>query len=60
MNGHDGQSIAIVPSRELAVLRLGLTPSKLKHRPQALVHAVVRALPRAAPGFGPPIRPSCL
>jgi CubicO group peptidase (beta-lactamase class C family) len=45
MNGHEGQSIAIVPSRELAVLRLGLTPSKLKHRPQALVQAVVRALP---------------
>jgi hypothetical protein len=34
MDGHDGQSIAIVPSRELAVLRLELTPTKLKHRPR--------------------------
>jgi len=45
MNGHDGQAIAIVPSRELAVLRLGLTPSKLQHRPQRLVQALLRTLP---------------
>jgi len=45
MNGHDGQAIAIVPSRELAVVRLGLTPSKLQHRPQRLVQALLRTLP---------------
>ena len=45
MNGHDGQAIAIVPSRELVVLRLGLTPSKLQHRPQRLVQALLRTLP---------------
>jgi CubicO group peptidase (beta-lactamase class C family) len=45
MNGHDGQAIAIVPSRELAVVRLGLTPSKLQHKPQRLVQAVLAALP---------------
>jgi CubicO group peptidase (beta-lactamase class C family) len=45
MNGHDGQAIAIVPSRELAVVRLGLTPSKLQHKPQKLVQAVLGALP---------------
>jgi CubicO group peptidase (beta-lactamase class C family) len=44
MLGHDGQSIAHVPTRELAVVRLGLTPSKLKHAPQRLVQAVLRAL----------------
>jgi CubicO group peptidase (beta-lactamase class C family) len=45
MNGHDGQSIALVPSRQLAVVRLGLTPSKLQHRPQRLVEALLRTLP---------------
>jgi CubicO group peptidase (beta-lactamase class C family) len=45
MNGHDGQAIAIVPSRQLAVVRLGLTPSKLRHRPQRLVQALLQALP---------------
>jgi CubicO group peptidase (beta-lactamase class C family) len=45
MNGHDGQAIALVPSRQLAVVRLGLTPAKLRHRPQRLVEALLRALP---------------
>lgn len=45
MNGHDGQAIALVPSRELAVVRLGLTPSKLQHKPQRLVQAVLQAVP---------------
>jgi len=42
--GHDGQSIAIVPSRKLVVVRLGLTPSKLGYRSQALVSALVKQL----------------
>jgi CubicO group peptidase (beta-lactamase class C family) len=45
MLGHDGQSIAVVPSRGLAVVRLGLTPSKLGHRPQRLVQELLRVLP---------------
>jgi CubicO group peptidase (beta-lactamase class C family) len=45
MLGHDGQSIAVVPSRELAVVRLGLTPSTLGHRPQRLVQELLRVLP---------------
>ena len=45
MLGHDGQSIALVPSRNLAVVRLGLTPSRLGYRPQALLQAVL-AVPR--------------
>ncbi len=38
--GHDGQSIAIVPSEDLIVVRLGLTPSKLDYRPERLVKAL--------------------
>nr|WP_316655025.1 serine hydrolase [uncultured Gellertiella sp.] len=41
MQGHDGQSIAIIPSRKLVVLRMGLTPEKLGYLPQQLVKAVV-------------------
>ncbi len=44
MLGHDGQSIAIVPSQDLVVVRLGLTPSKLYYQPQALLAAIVKAL----------------
>lgn len=42
--GHDGQSIAVMPSRKLVVVRLGLTPSSLGYRSQALVSALVNAL----------------
>ncbi|MGB3874524.1 MAG: serine hydrolase [Shinella zoogloeoides] len=42
--GHDGQSAAIIPSRGLAVIRLGLTPSKLGYRPQPLVKSILDAL----------------
>ena len=45
MEGHDGQSIAIIPSREFVVVRLGLTPSRQGFRPQALVQALLRATP---------------
>ena len=45
LRGHDGQSIAIVPSRNLVVLRMGLTPSKLAYRPQRLVAALSAVLP---------------
>ncbi len=42
--GHDGQTIAIVPSKKLVVVRLGLTPSSLGYRPQMLVKALADAL----------------
>ncbi|WP_028032788.1 serine hydrolase [Chelativorans sp. J32] len=42
--GHDGQTVTIIPSRQLVVVRMGLTPNKLAYKPQALVEAVVRAL----------------
>ncbi|TPI14405.1 serine hydrolase [Mesorhizobium sp. B4-1-3] len=44
MEGHDGQTVAIVPSEQLVVVRLGLTPAKLGYRPQRMVGALVKAL----------------
>ncbi|HBF32109.1 serine hydrolase [Rhizobium sp.] len=42
--GHDGQTIAIVPSVKLIVLRMGLTPTRLNYKPQTLLKAVLSAL----------------
>lgn len=44
LEGHDGQSVAIVPSAGLIVVRMGLTPSRLGYRPQVLVKQIVGAL----------------
>ena len=44
MLGHDGQSIAVIPSERLVVVRLGLTPRRLDYRPERLVEAVRAAL----------------
>ena len=43
--GHDGQSIAVVPSKKLVVVRLGLTPSKLGYKSQGLVAALAKFVP---------------
>ena len=43
MEGHDGQSIAIIRSREWVVVRLGLTPSYDNYQPQPLVKALLDA-----------------
>ena len=43
MEGHDGQSIAIMPSRQLAVVRLGLTPASDHYQPQPLIKAILEA-----------------
>ena len=40
LRGHDGQTVAVIPSRGLVVARLGLTPSKLAYKPQRLVAAL--------------------
>ena len=45
LRGHDGQFVTVVLSRELVVVRLGLTPSRLKHMPQALVQSLLKTLP---------------
>jgi CubicO group peptidase (beta-lactamase class C family) len=44
MEGHDGQTVTIIPSEQLVVVRLGLTPAKIGYRPQAVVGALVKAL----------------
>ncbi len=41
--GHDGQAIAIIPSKGLVVVRMGLTPSSTGYRPQAMVAAILAA-----------------
>ncbi|MCJ8052403.1 beta-lactamase family protein [Shinella curvata] len=41
LRGHDGQSATIIPSRKLAVIRLGLTPSKLGYEPQPLIRHIL-------------------
>ncbi len=44
LEGHDGQTVAVVPSKRLVVVRLGLTPSRLGYRPQGMVAALANAL----------------
>lgn len=44
MSGHDGQMVAIVPSADLVVVRLGLTPTSEGYKPGFLVEAVLAAL----------------
>ena len=44
MQGHDGQTVALLPSHGLAVIRLGLTPSKLGYRPQPMVKRILDLL----------------
>lgn len=44
LQGHDGQTIAIIPSASLIVLRMGLTPLSVGYKPQNLLRAVIAAL----------------
>lgn len=44
LQGHDGQTIAVIPSSGLVVVRLGLTPWKLDYWPEHLVKAIVDAV----------------
>jgi CubicO group peptidase (beta-lactamase class C family) len=43
MSGHDGQYVAIVPSRQVVIVRMGLTPDSLGYAAQPLVKAVLDA-----------------
>ena len=40
LEGHDGQSMAIVPSLDLVLLRMGLTPDRLGYKPQLLLKQI--------------------
>jgi len=44
LEGHDGQTVTVIPSAGVVVVRMGLTPSDLGYRPQPLVAAVLKAL----------------
>ncbi len=44
MQGHDGQTVMIVPSLDLAVVRLGLTPSSLGYDVRALDAEIIKAI----------------
>jgi CubicO group peptidase (beta-lactamase class C family) len=44
LQGHDGQIVAIVPSKRMVVVRMGLTPAWLHYRPQKLVAALAKVL----------------
>jgi CubicO group peptidase (beta-lactamase class C family) len=44
LQGHDGQTVAIVPSKRMVVVRMGLTPAWLHYRPQKLVAALAKAV----------------
>jgi CubicO group peptidase (beta-lactamase class C family) len=43
MSGHDGQTVCIIKSRQLVIVRLGLTPYAAGYSPQPLVKAVLEA-----------------
>ncbi|MBV8666061.1 MAG: serine hydrolase [Burkholderiaceae bacterium] len=43
MEGHDGQTVAIVPSKDLVLVRLGLTPYDRYYQPQGLVKEIIKA-----------------
>src|SRR5690606_7870454 len=41
LQGHDGQTITVIPSLDLAVVRLGLTPRRDGYDPLRLVQEIV-------------------
>lgn len=47
MSGHDGQSLIIVPSMNLAIVRLGLTPSRTGYKVPELQAEIIQALQQA-------------
>lgn len=44
LQGHDGQSVGIFPSRDMVIVRMGLTPSRLGYSPLPLAQAVIAEL----------------
>lgn len=48
MLGHDQQVVAVVPSRHLVIVRLGLTPEGGAWDPARDVAPIVQAFPRSS------------
>ena len=48
MSGHDGQSVCIIKSRQLVIVRLGLTPYAAGYTSQRLVQAILNATQAAS------------
>ncbi|MEP7240283.1 MAG: serine hydrolase [Devosia sp.] len=44
LEGHDGQSMAVIPSERMLVVRMGLTPSGLGYGPEPMIKALIAAL----------------
>ncbi len=44
MSGHDGQFVAIIPSRQVVIVRMGLTPAREHYQPEPLVRAALDAI----------------
>ena len=45
LSGHDGQTVAVIRSRQLVIVRLGLTPYAAHYSPQRLIQAVLNVKP---------------
>ncbi|WP_102225928.1 serine hydrolase domain-containing protein [Acidimangrovimonas sediminis] len=46
LEGHDGQTVTVIPSAGMVVVRMGLTPGREHYRPQRLVAALLKAAGR--------------
>jgi CubicO group peptidase (beta-lactamase class C family) len=44
LTGFMGQSVAVIPSEGLVIVRLGLTPDSARYKPQGLVQAIIKSL----------------
>lgn len=44
LEGHDGQTVTVIPSANMVVVRMGLTPAWDDYKPQKLVAALLAAL----------------
>jgi CubicO group peptidase (beta-lactamase class C family) len=45
LSGHDGQTVSVIRSRQLVIVRLGLTPYAEHYSPQRLIQAVLDVRP---------------
>jgi CubicO group peptidase (beta-lactamase class C family) len=45
LSGHDGQTVAVIRSRQLVIVRMGLTPYAMHYSPQRLIQAVLEIKP---------------